>query len=93
MDAIADDPDKEPGRLLEAAEAEASVQRSLGLLTDRHRWVVERRFGLNGQAIMTLEKLAGELGVTRERVRQIQMDALNSLRTLLMRVGMSRESV
>ena len=76
-----------------AAETEASVHRWLGLLTDRQRWVIERRFGLNGQASMTLENLAKELGVTRERVRQIQMDALNSLRALLMRLGISRETV
>jgi RNA polymerase nonessential primary-like sigma factor len=48
---------------------------------------------LNGQATMTLENLAKELGVTRERVRQIQMDALNSLRTLFTRLGMSGEYV
>jgi RNA polymerase nonessential primary-like sigma factor len=93
MDAIADDPDKEPMRMLEAAESEASVYRLLGQLTDRHRWVVERRFGLNGQDITTLDRLAGELGVTRERVRQIQMEALNSLRALFTRLGMSRECV
>jgi len=93
MDAVADDPDKEPANMFEAAETEASVHHWLGQLTDRQRWVLERRFGLNGQASMTLEKLANELGVTRERVRQIQMDALDSLRTLLSRLGMSREYV
>ncbi len=93
MDAVADDPEKEPVNVLEAAETEASVQRLLGQLTERQRWVVERRFGLNGQSGTTLEKLANELGVTRERVRQIQMDALNSLRIPLMRLGMSRGCV
>jgi RNA polymerase nonessential primary-like sigma factor len=92
-DAIADDPDKGPVQLLEAAEVETCVHRWIGLLTDRHRWVVERRFGLNGQVATTLEQLAKELGVTRERVRQIQAEALESLRTQLTRQGMSRESV
>ena len=68
-----------------------SVYSLLGQLNDRHRWAVERRFGLNGQATTTLEKLASELGVTRERVRQIKMGALDSLRG--MHLGMSRETV
>jgi len=93
VDAIADDPDKEPMHLVETLQIEACVQRWLGLLADRHRWVVERRFGLNGQSAMTLDRLANELGITRERVRQIQMEALSSLRTLLMGLGMSRESL
>ncbi len=93
VDAIADDPEKEPSHLLENMQVEACVQRWLRLLTERHRWVVERRFGLNGQTIMTLDKLASELGVTRERVRQIQMEALTSLRSLLTGLGLSRESV
>ena len=93
VDAVADDPEKEPASMLEAMEVETCVQRWLAVLTERHRWVVERRFGLNGQAIQTLDRLARELGVTRERVRQIQLEALNSLRTLLTGLGLSRASL
>ena len=93
IDSIADDPNKEPVPLLEAAEVEASVDRCLGLLTDRHRWVIERRFGLNGQTAMTLNTLANELGLTHERIRQIQVEALDSLRTLLTRLGMAQKGV
>jgi len=52
-------------------------------LPDRQRFVLERRFGLNDRAVQTLADIADELGVTRERVRQIQMEALNRLRGLV----------
>jgi hypothetical protein len=51
--------------------------------------VVERRFGLHGYEHSTLERVAQELGVTRERVRQIQMDALRRLRDILEKDGFS----
>jgi len=51
--------------------------------------VVERRFGIHGYEHSTLEKVAQELGVTRERVRQIQMDALRRLRDILEKEGFS----
>ncbi len=58
------------------------LQDWLGRLTPRQRLVVERRYGLNGNAVQTLQEIAGELGVTRERVRQIQADALARLRRI-----------
>jgi RNA polymerase nonessential primary-like sigma factor len=62
-------------------------------LTEKHRTVIERRYGLNNQPESTLEEIAAYLNVTRERVRQIQMDALKSLRTLLARKGLEREAL
>ena len=44
-------------------------------LSERQRRVIERRYGLSGVEVATLEQLARELGVTRERVRQIQAEA------------------
>ena len=52
-------------------------------LPDRQRFVLERRYGLNDRAVQTLAEIADELGVTRERVRQIQSEALNRLRGLV----------
>ena len=49
-------------------------------MSDKQREVVERRFGLHGYENSTLEQVANELGVTRERVRQIESRALNKLR-------------
>jgi RNA polymerase nonessential primary-like sigma factor len=55
--------------------------------------VVERRFGLHGREIATLEEVGNELGVTRERVRQIQIEALRRLREILEREGFSVDTV
>ena len=55
--------------------------------------VIERRYGLNGSDVATLEQLARELGVTRERVRQIQAEALEKLRARLRRKGLSRDAL
>ena len=52
----------------------------LAELNERQRTVIERRYGLNGRDVATLEELAREIGVTRERVRQIQAEALEKLR-------------
>ena len=58
----------------------AALFRSLGVLPDRQRFVIERRFGLGNARMHTLEELAGELGISRERVRQIEQQALVRLR-------------
>jgi RNA polymerase nonessential primary-like sigma factor len=52
-------------------------------LPDRQRLVLERRFGLNDHGVQTLAEIAGDLGLTRERVRQIQTEALKRLRSLV----------
>ncbi len=49
-------------------------------LTERERYVVRRRFGLDGELQRTLEGIGHEMGVTRERVRQIEAKALSKLR-------------
>ena len=67
----------------------AQLERWLTKLNDKTREVVERRFGLHGYEHSTLEQLAAELGVTCERVRQIQMDALKRLRHILEQDGLA----
>jgi RNA polymerase primary sigma factor len=68
----------------EAATAErlrsAELEQALTRLKPRMRLVVERRFGLNGKAPRTLEEVGRELGITRERVRQLESRALRELR-------------
>jgi RNA polymerase nonessential primary-like sigma factor len=59
----------------------------IGQLPERQRLVLERRFGLNDHGVQTLAEIAGELGLTRERVRQIQTEALKRLRILVEREG------
>ncbi len=61
----------------------ARMNSLIAQLPDRQRFVLERRFGLNDRGVQTLAEIADELGVTRERVRQIQTEALKRLRALV----------
>jgi len=54
-------------------------------LPERQRLVLQRRFGLDDHGVQTLAEIAGELGLTRERVRQIQTEALKRLRGIVER--------
>ena len=92
-DQLADDEALSPELILHNTEIEGWVKHWLDELTERERRVIERRYGLNGQDVATLEQLARELGVTRERVRQIQAEALDKLRGRLRRRGLSRDAL
>ncbi len=56
------------------------LTKALDQLNPRMRLVISRRFGLEGQAPQTLEQVGSELGITRERVRQLESRALRELR-------------
>ncbi len=90
---IADDNAALPEDALQLEEIGHHVHEWIKQLNDKQRWVIERRFGLNNQEPCTLEDLALELHVTRERVRQIQMEALHVLRQLLRRRGMDKDEL
>ena len=92
-EAIADDNAHLPDDMLQIEEIEHYVHEWLTQLNDKQRWVIERRFGLNNCEACTLEDLALELQVTRERVRQIQMESLRILRQLLRRRGVSKDEL
>jgi RNA polymerase nonessential primary-like sigma factor len=92
-DGVADDGALTPELLLHNTEIEAWVRQWLAELNERQRIVIERRYGLNGRDVATLEQLAGELGVTRERVRQIQAEALEKMRARLKRRGLNRDAL
>ena len=77
-DANAERPDAALSELLRGTELEAA----LGRLSDRSRSVLELRFGLTGDKPSTLEEVGAELGVTRERVRQLETRALRELGTV-----------
>jgi RNA polymerase nonessential primary-like sigma factor len=82
-----------PELVLHNAEIENWVRLWLGELDERQRTVIERRYGLNGREVATLEEIAREVGVTRERVRQIQSEALDKLRERLKRRGLGRDAL
>jgi RNA polymerase nonessential primary-like sigma factor len=90
-EAIPDEQGVLPEIMLQRTEVERHVHEWLNQLTDKQRGVIERRFGLNGYDISTLEEVAEAHGITRERVRQIQMEALQSLRKILRRYGVSKD--
>jgi RNA polymerase nonessential primary-like sigma factor len=92
-DQLADDDAPSPELVLHNSEIENWIRQWLDDLSDRQRRVIERRYGLNGTEVATLEQLAGELGVTRERVRQIQAEALDKLRARLRVRGLSRDAL
>ena len=92
-DGIADEAALAPELLLHNSEIEAWVRQWLAELPQRQRTVIERRYGLSGLDAATLEEIAGEIGVTRERVRQIQAEAIEKLRARLKRRGLDREAL
>jgi len=92
-EAISDEQAVNPEAGLQAQEIESLVRQWLEQLNQRQRTVIERRFGLNNQEVCTLEDLAGQLGLTRERVRQIQLEALGQLRRILRQRGLSRDAL
>ena len=90
-EALPDEQSALPDTLLQRAEVEKYVHDWLSQLTSKQRSVIERRFGISGHDISTLEEVAEAHGITRERVRQIQMEALQSLRKILRRNGVSKD--
>lgn len=93
IDAIPDENNPDPSDLLQDADVLANLELWVAQLSEKQRAVVERRFGLHGYKISTLEEVGTEIGVTRERVRQIQMDALKRLREILESEGFSSDTL
>jgi len=89
LDAIADKKAQDPVKNLQTRGVNGHLDEWLNQLTDRQREVIERRFGLHGFDRSTLAEVSKELEVTRERVRQIQKEALSMLRQVLEREGYS----
>ena len=91
LDALPDDNSLDPSDFLQDEDLQEKLSLWLNQLTDKQRIVVERRFGLNGREHATLEQVGNEIGVTRERVRQIQLDALQRMRKILEDEGFSED--
>lgn len=89
LDSIADEQGRDPEEEYADHAAEALLGHWLDLLPLQQRTVVEHRFGLHGKGRQTLEEVGQLLGVTRERVRQVQLAALSRLREISRREGIS----
>lgn len=92
-DVIADDGSADPESLLQSSELSHLIEDWLGQLTERQQQVMERRYGLRGMEVATLDAIATDLGLTRERVRQIQMEGLERLRRIIKRGGIGKDSL
>ena len=93
MDMLPGDADDSPDARAEHHEMTVLVRDWLAKLPDKQRVVVMRRFGLDNDDPATLETLAEEMGVTRERVRQIQQEALVKLKRAMAARGVGRDSL
>ena len=93
VDTIADARVCDPSLLLQDSDIKDSIASWLGELSEKQREVVSRRFGLRGYESSTLEEVGREIGLTRERVRQIQVEALKRLRSIMETQGLSGESL
>ncbi len=89
IDVIPDEHSTDPALSLQGSDVRAHIDTWLSQLSDKQRVVVERRFGLRGHSIVTLQDIGSEIGVTRERVRQIQIEAIKRLRRILAKEGFS----
>ncbi|MFK5914556.1 MAG: RNA polymerase sigma factor RpoS [Woeseiaceae bacterium] len=93
LDAIADESNIDPVTLLQDDDIKQHIDHWLDQLTDKQKEVVSRRFGLHGYDVSTLEQVGENIGVTRERVRQIQIESLRKLREVLEKEGFSIEAL
>ncbi len=93
LDAIPDENNIDPSDLLQDDDMKVHIDEWLAQLSDKHREVVERRFGLHGYDISTLEEVGNQIGVTRERVRQIQIEALKKLRQIMESQGYTGDAL
>ncbi|MFZ6686164.1 RNA polymerase sigma factor RpoS [Undibacterium sp. SXout11W] len=93
MDMLPGDSDDGPDIRAEHHEMTVLVRDWLAKLPDKQRIVVIRRFGLDNDDPATLETLADEMGITRERVRQIQQEALIKLKRSFLSRGVGRDSL
>lgn len=93
LDTLSDPQTLDPADQIQNNELNHSLEHWLTLLPERQREVLMRRFGLAGFEASTLEDVGEQIGLTRERVRQIQVDALKRLREILMREGLSADAI
>lgn len=93
LDLIADADAETPDLHVEQQELSQMVRRWIDAMPIKHRMVILRRFGLDHAVPATLDELADELGVTRERVRQIQQDGLLRLKQLIAMRGVAKDAL
>ncbi|MGH7255756.1 MAG: sigma factor-like helix-turn-helix DNA-binding protein, partial [Nitrospirales bacterium] len=92
-DVIPDPAGVSPSRTAEGIQRRTEVMQWVRTLQDKEKMVILRRFGLDGGEAQTLEEIGRQLGLTRERVRQIETAALVRLRSVIERQTMRQEDL
>jgi len=91
LDTIADERSEDPSDELQNGDIQNNLSNWIEELPEKQREVLSRRFGLRGYEPSTLEDVGREIGLTRERVRQIQVEALKRLREVFEKHGLDSE--
>ncbi len=91
LDVLADDNEPGPEGTTQLDDIKQNIIKWLFELSGKQREVLARRFGLLGHETSTLEEVSKEIGLTRERVRQIQLEGLSQLRKTLLSQGLDPE--
>jgi len=93
IETLADSQDYDPLHKYTQIDLNENIERWLAFLSPKLREVVIRRFGLLGHDATTLDQTGLEIGLTRERVRQLQTEALNQLKKLIERDGEDKQTL
>ncbi|MGR6862306.1 RNA polymerase sigma factor RpoS [Aliivibrio salmonicida] len=93
LDILPDTKNCDPESETQKNDINASLVGWLGQLNPKQKEVVARRFGLLGYETATLEQVGKEIGLTRERVRQIQVEGLRRLREIMTQQGLNMETL
>lgn len=93
LEAIPDEAKNDPADLLQEVLVQMHLTQWIESLPEKYREVVIRRYGLFDHDLQTLEQVGEEIGLTRERVRQIQIDALDRLKGMLESEGIDAEVI
>ena len=93
LDIIPDERSETPEKSIQSEDMKDNIIKWLNELNSKQREVLARRFGLMGYEADTLENVGAEVGLTRERVRQIQVEALKRLRDMLKSENLSLETI
>lgn len=91
LEQVPDTPDSAPMDILHEDGVRETVGAWLNTLSEKHVDVIARRFGFLGFECRTLEEVGQEIGLTRERVRQIQLEALEKLREIAREQGFTKD--
>ena len=93
LEMVADENSPDPAAQVQRSDLFEKLDSLLDGLSEKHQEVISRRFGLRGHSRGTLEEVGSEIGLTRERVRQIQVEGLKRLRRALEDHGLNPDQI